>query len=162
MTPFGWVRSILLLARVPRSVRLLLCSIIFSLSHPRQAPLFSFQSGRFRTRSAVISLQRDSVRLVGLSFHSLKGHTFRIGAASTAAAVGLPDWLIKIIGRWYLDCYQLYIRTTSWSAAFCGPKNGQYYSVNKALFCLQGAYVGFYHFFFLAWGDTLFACIVGG
>ena len=88
-------------------------SHIFSLSHPRQAPLFSFQSGSLRTRSAVISLLRDIVRLVRLPFHSLKGHTFRIGAASTAAAVGLPDWRIKIIGRWYFDCYQLYIRTTS-------------------------------------------------
>ena len=108
LTPFGWVSPLSLLARLPRSVWLLPCSIIFSLSHPRQAPLFFFQSGRLLTRSAVISLLRDIVRLVGLPFHSLKGHTFRIGAASTAAAVGLPDWLIKIIGRWYFDCYQLY------------------------------------------------------
>ena len=75
---------------------------------PSSGPLFSFQSSRLLTRSAVISLLRDILRLVGLPFHSLKGHTFRIGAASTAAAVGLPDWLIKIIGRWYFDCYQLY------------------------------------------------------
>ena len=51
------------------------------------------------------------MRLVGLPFHSLKGHTFRVGAASTTAAVGLPDWLIKIMDRWSSDCYQLYIRT---------------------------------------------------
>ena len=76
-------------------------------------PLFSFQSSRLLARSAVISLPRDIVRLAGLPFHSLKGHTFRIGVASTAAAVGLPDWLIKIMGRWSSDCYQLYIRTTS-------------------------------------------------
>ena len=44
-------------------------------------------------------------------FHSLKGHTFRVGAASTTAAVGLPDWLIKIMDRWSSDWYQLYIRT---------------------------------------------------
>ena len=107
----SWVSPLLLLARVPRFVRLLLCSIIFSFSHPRQAPVFSFQSGRLLTRSAVISLLRDIVRLVGLPFHSLKGHPFRVGAASTAAAVGLPDWLIKIMDRWSSDCYQLYIRT---------------------------------------------------
>lgn len=51
------------------------------------------------------------MRLVGLPFHSLKGDTFRVGAASTAAAVGLPDWLIKIMDRWSSDWYQLYIRT---------------------------------------------------
>jgi len=80
-------------------------------AHPSR-PLFSFQFGRLLTRSAVISLLRDIVRLVGLPFHSLKGHTFRIGAASTAAAVGLPDWLIKIMGRWSSDCHQLCIGTT--------------------------------------------------
>ena len=133
----------------------------FHCAVPPSLPLFSFQFGRLLTRSAVISLPRDIVRLVGLPFHSLKGHTFRIGAASTAAAVGLPDWLIKIMGRWSSDCYQLYIGTTSLSAAFCGPKNGQRYSVNNALFCLQRAYVDFFKSFF-AWGDTLFACICGG
>ena len=111
LAPFGWVSPSLLLARLPRSVWLLLCSVIFSLSHPRQAPLFSFQSGRLLTRSAVISLLRDFVRLVGLPFHSLKGHTFCVGAASTAAAVSLPYWLIKIMDKWSSDCYQLYIRT---------------------------------------------------
>ena len=72
LSPFGWVSPLLLLARVPRSVRLPLCSIIFSLSHPRQVPIFSFQSGMLLTRSVVISLLQDTVRLVGLPFHSLK------------------------------------------------------------------------------------------
>ena len=51
------------------------------------------------------------MRLVELPFHSLKGHTFRVGDASTAGSVGMPDWLIKIMDRWSSDCYQLYIRT---------------------------------------------------
>ena len=38
------------------------------------------------TRSAVINLLRDAARQVGLPCNSLKGHSFRIGAASTAAA----------------------------------------------------------------------------
>ena len=84
----------------------------FQLAAPSSGPLFSFQSSRLLTRSAVIFLLRDIVGLAGLPFHSLKGHTFPIGAASTAAAVGLPDWLIKIMDRWSSDCYQLYIRTT--------------------------------------------------
>ena len=74
-------------------------------------PLFSFQSGRLLTRSAVVHLLRDAARYAGLPYKSLKGHSFRIGAASTAAAAGLPDWLIKVLGRWSSDCYQLYIRT---------------------------------------------------
>ena len=78
---------------------------------PPKGPLFFFQSGRLLTRSTVVCLLRDAARHAGLPFHSLKGHSFRIGAASTAAAAGLPDWLIKVMGRWSSDCYQLYIRT---------------------------------------------------
>ena len=82
----------------------------FLTARPR-GPLFSFRSGRLLTRSAVVNLLKDAARQVGLPYNSLKGHSFRIGAASTAAAAGLPDWLIKVLGRWSSDCYQLYIRT---------------------------------------------------
>lgn len=83
----------------------------FQTVSPPKGPLFFFQSGRLLTRSTVVSLLRDAARHAGLPFHSLKGHSFRIGAASVAAAAGLPDWLIKVMGRWSSDCYQLYIRT---------------------------------------------------
>jgi len=77
----------------------------------RNGPLFVFRSGRFLTRSSVANLLRDAALAAGLPYKSLKGHSFRIGAASAAAAAGLPDWLIKVLGRWSSDCYQLYIRT---------------------------------------------------
>ena len=77
-------------------------------AHP-QGPLFLFHSGRLLTRKSVVSLLRDAAHQASFPFSSLKGHGFRIGAASTAAAAGLPDWLIKVLGRWSSDCYQLYI-----------------------------------------------------
>ena len=83
----------------------------FLLAQPCPGPLFYFQSSALLTRSSVTKLLRDSARSAGLPYRSLKGHSFRIGAASTAAAAGLPDWLIKVLGRWSSDCYQLYIRT---------------------------------------------------
>jgi len=76
-----------------------------------RGPLFSFQSGRYITWSVVVHFLRDAARYAGLPYKSLKGHSFHISAASTAAAAGLPDWLIKVLGRWSSDCYLLYIRT---------------------------------------------------
>lgn len=77
-----------------------------------QGPLFSFQSSRYLTRSAVVHLLRAAARYAGLPYKSLKGLSFCVGAASTAAAAGLPNWLIKVLGRWSSGCYQLYIHSS--------------------------------------------------
>ena len=37
-------------------------------------------------------------------------HSFRVGAASTAASLGFPDHLIKALGRRSSEAYQVYIR----------------------------------------------------
>ena len=83
----------------------------FLSARPQYGPLFSFESGRCLTRAIVSDLLRDSARVAGLPYYSLKGHSFRIGAASVAADASLPDWLIKVLSRWSSDCYQLYSRT---------------------------------------------------
>ena len=105
----------------------LLCAVTamqryFQLVAPPPGPLFTFRSGRLLTRATVTSLLRDAARHAGLPFHSLKGHSFRIGAASSAAAAGLPDWLIKVMGRWSSDCYQLYIRTPTQVLLSAAPR----------------------------------------
>ena len=38
------------------------------------------------------------------------GHSFRIGAATTAAAVGVEDSMIKTLGRWKSAAYLAYVR----------------------------------------------------
>jgi len=94
----------------------------FLLANPPLGPLLYFQSGCYLTRSSVMHLLRDSARSAGLPHESLKGHSFRIGAASAAAAAGLPDWLIKVLGCWSSDCYQIYIRTPESVLLSAAPK----------------------------------------
>lgn len=51
--------------------------------------------------------------LAGLGYDSklYSGHSFRIGAATSAASSRLEDHIIQTLGRWSPDCYKTYIRT---------------------------------------------------
>ena len=70
-------------------------------------PLYVFESGSYLTRQ---SLSKVLKSLWGKNEGLLSTHSFRIGAATTAAASGLPDSLIKGLGRWSSDCFRGYIR----------------------------------------------------
>ena len=76
-------------------------------SHPTgNGPLFVFQNGTYLTRQSLSRVLKTVLRVTqGISTHS-----FRIGAATTAAATGFPRWLIKSLGRWSSDCFREYIR----------------------------------------------------
>ena len=39
-----------------------------------------------------------------------KMHSFRVGAATTAATLGFPEYLIKALGRWSSDAYKVYVK----------------------------------------------------
>ncbi|XP_055342330.1 uncharacterized protein LOC129590909 [Paramacrobiotus metropolitanus] len=74
-----------------------------------RSPLFVHQDGRFLTRRSVeASLHR---LLEGHpDQHRINTHSFRIGAATTAASNNVPDRLIQRAGRWKSSCYARYIR----------------------------------------------------
>ena len=79
---------------------------------PASRPLFMFsQSGSWLTRSSLTKELRFILHQCGFSSNNFYSHSFRIGAATSAAAAGLPAWLIKVLGRWRSDCYELYIKT---------------------------------------------------
>ena len=48
---------------------------------------------------------------------AVSGHSFRIGAATTAALRGVEDSVIKMLGRWESSAYQRYLRTPRKSLA---------------------------------------------
>ena len=73
----------------------------------RSGPLFSWHDGRYLTRAGLASVLE---RIKPQYLKNMSSHSFRIGAASTAAAAGYPRWLIQALGRWSSNCYKEYIR----------------------------------------------------
>ena len=77
---------------------------------PAAGPLFVHRDGSPLTRNAVSTSIQLILKTAGIPGQFL-GHSFRIGAATTAAEKGVPDHMIKMLGRWSSDAYQRYIRT---------------------------------------------------
>ena len=74
-------------------------------------PLFIFEDGRPLTRDRFVTALRSALEKCGIDSSAYAGHSFRIGAATTAAACGLQDSLIKALGRWESSAYTVYIQT---------------------------------------------------
>ncbi len=75
-------------------------------------PLFTLSSGVYLTRSSVSPTMKSLLRTAGINPETFSNHSLRIGAATAAAEAGLPDRLIKTLGRWHSHAYQTYIRTS--------------------------------------------------
>ena len=81
-----------------------------SLRGTSNGPLFQYSTGSPLTKLSLTSETRQLLSLSGFNPSDYAGHSYRIGAATTAASVGLPPWLIKTMGRWSSECYEKYIR----------------------------------------------------
>lgn len=73
-------------------------------------PLFVWKGGHFLTRAQFVAAVKKALGAAGADASEFNGHSFRIGAASTAAARGMEDSMIKTLGRWESDAYQRYIK----------------------------------------------------
>ena len=73
-------------------------------------PLFIWKDGLFLTRAKFVAAVKKSCEKAGLDASEFNGHSFRIGAASTAASRGMEDCMIKTLGRWESDAYQRHIK----------------------------------------------------
>ena len=52
------------------------------------------------------------IKKAGFDDRRIKGHSFRIGAATTAASLGFTEDQIQRMGRWRSDAVKKYIRIT--------------------------------------------------
>ena len=73
------------------------------------SPLFTDGTGSPLSRNSFISLLKNRLASIGLDRTLYSGHSFRRGAATSAAAVGYSDYEIQLLGRWRSDAYKLYI-----------------------------------------------------
>ena len=94
-----------------------MCPVAAILSYMAVRPdtpgqLFIYHNNRPLSRDDLVTAVRDSLSsLRGLEVSQFNGHSFRIGAATTAAQVGISDSLIQTLGRWKSSAFLSYIHT---------------------------------------------------
>ena len=74
-------------------------------------PLFTFKDGKPLTRARLVAEVKQALATAGVDCSHYSGHSFRSGAATTAARQGIGDATIKMLGRWKSNAYQLYVKT---------------------------------------------------
>ena len=80
---------------------------LFLEGHSRQGALFCFANGARLSKCRLTQLVKVLAGRSGVDPASYASHSFRIGAATMAAAAGVPDRKIKALGRWLSDAYQV-------------------------------------------------------
>ena len=73
-------------------------------------PLFRFADGSFLMRGKFVSEVRQRLMAAKIDPAPYSGHSFRIGAATTAARAGMDATMIQTLGRWKSSACHLYIK----------------------------------------------------
>ena len=73
-------------------------------------PLFKCRNGDTLTKPMFVKWVQQALTKLGYDRRDYAGHSFRVGAATTAASVGVQDSIIKAMGRWESSAYLLYMR----------------------------------------------------
>ena len=75
----------------------------------RESSLFLDEHNNPFNQERFITYLRQILVYLGYNQPDYCGHSFRIGAATTWAVVGIEDHMIKLLGRWKSSCYSRYI-----------------------------------------------------
>ena len=78
-------------------------------------PLFQTIGGTPITHSYVTGQLTFILQFLGIDPKFYKGHSFRIGAATRATALGYSEPYIRQLGRWNSNAVQRYIRISSFN-----------------------------------------------
>ena len=76
----------------------------------RPGPLFQYVTGQAVLRNDFNKELRWALLFCDLDPTTFKSHSFRIGAATTAAQLGMSDRQIRTLGCWKSDAFKQYIR----------------------------------------------------
>ncbi|MGL5566769.1 MAG: tyrosine-type recombinase/integrase [Plesiomonas sp.] len=74
-------------------------------------PLFVDDSNKPVTRFWFQKHLKSVLQQSGILAENFSSHSFRIGAATSAAQKGLSEQQIQALGRWSSDAFQSYIRS---------------------------------------------------
>ena len=85
-------------------------STFLSLRGEKVDPVFLLEGGQPCDKGLLDSFLRRSVLAAGLDVNHYKGHSFRIRAATSAAAAGHSDADIQRLGRWKSRAFQRSVR----------------------------------------------------
>ena len=101
------------------------CLSYMQLRGHQAGPFFCFRKNIPLTKGTFVAHVRKALTQAGLDASLYSGHSFCIGAATSAAQAGVEDSVIKALGRWSSAAFLLYIRTpreklTHFSAAISG------------------------------------------
>lgn len=88
-------------------------AIRFQQSAQPRDPLFVDDKLAPLSRYAFINALRTTLTVANVDATLYSGHSFRSGAATSAASAHIEDHLIKTLGRWTSDAYTRYIKTPS-------------------------------------------------
>jgi hypothetical protein len=83
-------------------------------------PLFCTPAGMSITVSMVRDMVRQVMAAAGRPPHLYGAHSLRIGGATAALAAGVPPALIRLMGRWSSDVYEIYCRMSVQAALQVG------------------------------------------
>ncbi|XP_065179961.1 uncharacterized protein LOC135810397 [Sycon ciliatum] len=123
--PSGEGTTVLIGPAVPPycAVRAMLTYLTATASARPGSAVFILANGQRLNRSTFTAHVRTLLSTSGVAnWQDYAGHSFRIGAATTAALAGVPDHQIRSAGRWRSDACLRYIRTPPSSARTLASK----------------------------------------